>query len=251
MNALLKVMLVACNGDGVNGKSCTNAAEIPQQANSSLVGYAPGGTADAVPRMISEKMSATWNQPVVVDNRPGAGGLLAAAALAKSTPDGHTLLFDGGNFAIGAVLQPSLPYDPVKDFAGVTRIGLKTTVMVVSPALGIKSVEDLIALAKAQPGKITFAASTAGSGPDLNGARFSLAAGIKTVPVAFKGASEQMIEVMAGRMHYSIASAFATMPFVQSGNYCRWRCLFLSAQACCPRYRRWGRYCPSSRMTWR
>jgi tripartite-type tricarboxylate transporter receptor subunit TctC len=182
-----------------------------------LVAYAPGGSADAVPRMLSEKLSASWGQPVVVDNRPGAGGLLAAVALTKAAPDGHTLLFDGGNFTIGAVSQTHLPYDPVKDFAGVTRVGLNTTVMVVAPATGVKSVNELIALAKAQPGKIIFGSTTAGSGPTLNGARFSLAAGIKTVTVAFKGASEQMIEVLAGRIHYSIASAFATMPFIQDG----------------------------------
>jgi tripartite-type tricarboxylate transporter receptor subunit TctC len=151
----------------------------------------------------------------VLDNRSGAGGLLAGAALAKATPDGHTLLFDGGNFAIGAVLQANLPYDPIKDFAGISQVGLNTTVMVVTPALGVKSVNDLIALAKAQPGKIIFGSTVAGSGPTLNGAQFSVAAGIKTVTVAFKGASEQMIEVVAGRIHYSIVSAFAAMPFIQ------------------------------------
>jgi tripartite-type tricarboxylate transporter receptor subunit TctC len=182
-----------------------------------LVAYAPGGAADAVTRMISEKMSASWSQPVVVDNRSGAGGMLAAAALAKAAPDGYTLLFDGGNFAIGAVLQANLPYDPIKDFAGISQIGLNTTVMVVAPALGVKSVNDLIALAKARPGKIIFGSTTAGSGPTLNGAQFNVAAGIKTVTVAFKGASEQMIEVVSGRIHYSIVSAFAAMPFIQDG----------------------------------
>lgn len=182
-----------------------------------IVAYAPGGAADVVPRMIGERLSAGWGQPVVVDNRPGAGGLLAAVALTKATPDGHTLLFDGGNFTIGAVLQSNLPYDPIRDFSGVTRVGLGTTVMVVAPASGIKSVNDLIALAKAQPGKIIFGSATAGSGPNLQGARFSLAAGIKTVTVAFKGASEQMIEVLSGRIHFTVASAFATLPFIKDG----------------------------------
>ena len=106
-------------------------------------------------------MSESWGRAVVMDNRPGAGGMLAASALAKAAPDGHTLLFDGGNLLINAVLQPNLPYDPLKDFAGVTRIAYGTNVMIVAPALGVKSVKDLIALAKAQPGKIIFGSAGA------------------------------------------------------------------------------------------
>jgi tripartite-type tricarboxylate transporter receptor subunit TctC len=213
MNALLKATLAIVVATHTVMVPLPSLAQTPPKFPTKpirlLVAYAAGGSADAVARMIGEKMSASWGQAVVLDHRPGAGGMLAAAALAKAAPDGHTLLFDGGNFSIGAVLQSNLPYDPFKDFAGVSGIGFNTTVMVVAPAVGVKSVNDLIALAKAQPGKIIFAASTA--------ARFNLAAGIKTVTVAFKGAGEQMIEVLAGRSHYTIVSPFAAMPFIKEG----------------------------------
>ena len=222
MHSLLRIALATAIAAGVATLSLPSLAQTQQKFPSKpirlLVAYPPGGAVDAVARMLAEKMSESWGQAVVVDNRPGAGGMLAASALAKAAPDGHTLLFDGGNFLINAVLQPNLPYDPLKDFAGVTRIAYGTNIMVVAPALGVKSVKDLIALAKAQPGKIIFgSAGGVGSGPYLNGARFNLAAGIKVIAVAYKGAAESMIEVMAGRSHYSITSLFAALPFIKDG----------------------------------
>ena len=192
--------------------------KFPSKPIRLLVAYPPGGSADAVARMLAEKMSESWGTAVVVDNRAGAGGMLAASALAKAAPDGHTLLYDGGNYLGSVALQPSLPYDPLKDFAAVTRIAYGTNVMIASPALGVKSVKDLIALAKAQPGKIIFgSAGGVGSGPYLNGARFNLGADIKVIAVAYKGAPEAMIEVMAGRSHYSITSLLALLPFIKDG----------------------------------
>lgn len=221
MNALRKIIPVAAVAAHMAAMSIPSLAQMPQKFPTKtirlLVAYAPGGSADAVARMIGEKMSASWGHAVVLDHRPGAGGVLAASALAKATPDGHTLLFDGGNFSINAVLRQNLPYHPLKNFAGISGIGFNTTVMVVAPAVGVKSVNDLIELAKAHPGKVIFAASTAGSGPNLSAARFHLAAGIKTVTVAFKGAGEQIIEVLAGRIHYTIVSPFAAMSFIKEG----------------------------------
>ena len=122
-----------------------------------------GSQPDMLARMIAHKMSEHWGQAVVIENRSGAGGMLAASMVARATPDGHTLLYALPNFAISAVLQPSLPYDPFKDFAGATQIGISTNVLVVSPSLGVKSVKDFIALAKSQPGKLIFASSATGS----------------------------------------------------------------------------------------
>ena len=222
MHSLLNIALATAIAAGVATLSLPSLAQTQQKFPSKpirlLVAYPPGGAVDAVARMLAEKMSESWGGAVVVDNRPGAGGMLAASALAKAVPDGHTLLFDGGNFLINAVLQPNLPYDPLKDFAGVTRIAYGTNVMIVAPALGVKSVKDLIALAKAQPGKIIFgSAGGVGSGPYLNGARFNLGADIKVISVAYKGAAESMIEVMAGRSHYSITSLFGALPFIKDG----------------------------------
>ncbi len=152
-----------------------------------------------------------------MDNRPGAGGMLAASALAKAAPDGHTLLYAGVNFAISAALQPNLPYDPIKDFAGVTQIGYGTQSVVVAPALGVKSIQDLVALAKAQPGKIIFGSPATGGGSHLSGARFNLAAGIKVIHVAFKSGPEATLETVAGRTHYTIVPVVSVLPFTKEG----------------------------------
>ena len=182
-----------------------------------VVGYVPGAQSDTIARLIATRMSERWGQPVVVENRPAAGGTLAAVTVARATPDGHTLLYAGANFAISAAMQASLPYDPFKDFVGVSQIGYGTQVLVAGTALGVKSVKDLIALAKAQPGKIIFGSAATGSGTHLSGARFNFAAGIKVVHVAFKGGAEAMIEAMTGRVHYSMGTLVAALPFIKDG----------------------------------
>ena len=181
-----------------------------------VVSNPAGSQGDTLARMISQKLSDSWGRSVVVDNRTGAAGTLAAGTVAKATPDGHTLLFTAG-LAINAAMQPNLPYDSVKDFAGVTQIGFGTQVLVVAPSLGVKSVGDFIALAKAQPGKLLYGSSAVGTGSHLNGARFALAAGIKVVTVAFKGGPEATIEVMAGRTHFSSVTLFSALPFIKDG----------------------------------
>ena len=214
IKATLAIFVLA--GSTVATGPASAQQKFPSKPIRLVVGFAPGSGADAYARMIGQKMSESWAQPVVVDNRPGAGGVLAAAQVAKAAPDGHTLLF-GSNFAISAALQPNLPYDPFKDFAGVTQIGFGTQVLVVAPALDVKSVKDLIALAKAQPGKIIFGSPSAGGPTHLSGARFNLAAGIKVVHVAFKGSPEAMIEVLAGRTHYSVLPLVTPLPYIKDG----------------------------------
>ena len=191
--------------------------KFPTKPMRLVVGYVPGAQSDTLARIIGTKMSEKWGQPVVVENRPAAVGTLAAVTVARAAPDGHTLLYGGANFAISAAMQASLPYDPVKDFSGVTQIGYGTQVLVVGPALGVKSVKDLIALAKAQPGKIIFGSSATGSGTHLSGARFNLAAGIKVVHVAFKGGAESMIETLTGRTHFSMGTLVTALPFIKDG----------------------------------
>jgi tripartite-type tricarboxylate transporter receptor subunit TctC len=174
-----------------------------------------GSQGDALARLIAQKLSDMWGQPVVVDNRGGGIGTVAGSTVVKSSPDGHTLLQTAG-FSISAVLQTSLPYDPLKDFAGVAQIGIGTQVLIVGPALGVKSVKDFIAFAKTA-GKVIYSSSAVGTGSHLNGARFALAAGIKIVTVAFKGGPEAVVEVMAGRSHYSSVTLFSALPHVNDG----------------------------------
>ena len=182
-----------------------------------VVSTTAGGQPDGIARMIAQKMSERWGRPVIMDNRPGAGGALAGSMVAKAAPDGYTLYYTLPNFAISAVLQPNLPYDTFKDFAGITQIGFSANILIVSSALGVKSVKELIALAKAQPGKLIFGSSSTGSASHLSGARFNLAAGIKVVHVAFKGGPETMIEVLGGRTHYTVATLGVALPFIQDG----------------------------------
>ena len=182
-----------------------------------VVPFSPGGSTDTLARLIAQKMSESWGQAVVMENRTGAGGTIGTSIVAKATPDGHTLLVSSSAFAITAALYPTLPYDPLKDFAGVTRIGFSKTMLVVTPSLGVKTLKEFIELARARPGKILFSSAGAGSSTHLNAERFRLAAGIKVVHVAFKGSADAMIEVVAGRVHYAVSGLLTTLPYIRDG----------------------------------
>jgi tripartite-type tricarboxylate transporter receptor subunit TctC len=181
-----------------------------------IVGFTPGSATDITARLIAPKLSEMWGQPVVIENRSGAGGTLAWAVAAKATPDGHTITIVSTAFAIGHVLQgKNLPYDALKDFRAVTLIGTPTGTLVVAPSLGVKSVKELLALAKEK--KVFFASTGAGSGTHLATERFNMAAGIKPVHVAFKGQPEMIVEVVTGRVNFAIVSLGAGMPYIKDG----------------------------------
>ena len=177
----------------------------------------PGSQPDGIARFIAQKLSETWGVPVVVDNRAGGGGTLAASPVAKAAPDGHTLLYVLPNFVITPAMQSSLPFDPVKDFTAVAQIGISTNILVASSTLGVKSVKDLVAMAHAQPGKLILSTSAAGSASHLSGLKFNLAAGIKAIQVAYKGGPESMLEVLGGRAHYHTGTLGVTLPFIKEG----------------------------------
>ena len=191
--------------------------QFPHKPIRLVVPATAGSQADQVSRLIGLKMVESWGFPVVIDNRAGAGGTIASSIVAKASPDGHTLLFALPNFAISAALQPTLPYDPLRDFSAVTHIGYATNVLVASPAIGARSVTDLIALARSQPGKYVFASGSAGSAGHLSGLRFCLVAQIKVIHVAFKGVPEATIEVLAGRAQLHLGTLGVIMPFVKEG----------------------------------
>ncbi len=191
--------------------------QFPSRPIRLVVPFSPGGTSDILGRMISLKMSENWEQPVVLETRTGAGGAIGTGIVAKATADGHTLLFTSAAFVISAALHTNLSYDPIRDFAGVTRIGFSTQALVVSPNLGVKSVKDFIALAHTKPGQILFSSAGAGSSTHMKSERFRLAAGIKVVHVGFKGASDAMIEVLAERVQYAILGLAGALPFIKDG----------------------------------
>jgi len=183
-----------------------------------LVPFSPGGGTDTLARVVAQKMSESWGQPVVIENRTGAGGSIGTALAAKAVPDGYTLLVSSPGFAVAAALHPkNLPYDPIKDFTGVTNIGYSTSTLVVTPALGVKTLKEFIDYGQARPGKILFSSGGAGSSTHLSGEKFRLTAGIKAVHVGFKGSSDALLEVVAGRVHYVITGLLTTLPFIKDG----------------------------------
>jgi tripartite-type tricarboxylate transporter receptor subunit TctC len=182
-----------------------------------VVGFSPGSATDITARMVGPRLAEIWKQPVVIDNRPGAGGAIATTAVSKAAPDGYTLALISASFAIGAVLHKELPYDPLKDFVGVTQIGTTSGVLAVTPSLQVKSVNDLIALAKERPGKILFGSAGAGSGIHISAERFRMVAGINTVHIGFKGQPEMLLEIMAGRIHYGMPGLGPSMGMIKDG----------------------------------
>ena len=189
----------------------------PTKAVRIVVPFTPGGTSDVLARTLGAKLSELWGQPIVIETRTGGGGTIGTAVVAKATPDGHTLLISSAAFAISAAIHTQLPYDPIRDFAGITRLGFSTTAFIVPPALGTKSLSDFIELAKSKPGEILFSSAGVGSSTHMNGERFRLAAGIKVRHVGFKGASDAMLEVIAGRVQYAIVGLSSALPFIRNG----------------------------------
>lgn len=182
-----------------------------------LVTASAGSQTDVMARIIGGKLADKWGQPVVIENRSGAGGAIGAAVVSKAAPDGYTLLFQSPQFVVGAAINDKLPYDAVKDFAAVARIGNSTLVLAVSNTLNVKTVKDFVAAAKARATPILFSSAGAGSSTHMNGERFRLVAGIPATHVGFKGAPEAAIEVAAGRVHYTVAALVVLLPLARDG----------------------------------
>ncbi len=202
---------------GVSAPLVLAQGSYPNKPVRIVVPSAAGGPPDTLARLIGPKMSESWGQPVVIENRAGAGSMIGTSVVAKAMPDGYTLLLNTGAFAVNAALQPNLPYDPLKDFAGVSRISFGTLALVVPPALGVKSVKDFVEFGKGQPGKILFGSAGAASFAHLWGEAVRLAAGIKAVHVGFKGQPEAAIEVLAGRVHYAVLNLIVVLPMIKDG----------------------------------
>jgi tripartite-type tricarboxylate transporter receptor subunit TctC len=182
-----------------------------------VVGFSPGSATDITARMIGPKLSEMWGQTVVIENRAGAGGTLATALVARATPDGHTLLVTSSSFAITAVLDKNLPYNPMRDLRGVAQIGTTTGILAVAPSLGVKSVKELIALAKSKPDTILFGSAGTGSGIHFTTERFNMVAGIKVVHVPYKGQPEMILDIVTGRIHYGIPGLGSSLVFIKDG----------------------------------
>jgi tripartite-type tricarboxylate transporter receptor subunit TctC len=203
---------------GVVAASAWAADPYPNRPIRFVVPFPAGGSADILARLMSERLAVALGQPVVVDNRPGAGGNIGADAAAKAAPDGYTMVFGStGNMAINATLYPNLPYEPTKDFVPVILWSSEPNMLVVHPELPVKSVRELIDHAKANPGKLNFASSGNGTSQHLAGELFKLMAGLHIVHIPYKGGVGSMNDVLGGRVEMTFSSLIATRPFVQSG----------------------------------
>jgi tripartite-type tricarboxylate transporter receptor subunit TctC len=213
----LLVLAVAGMSNAAHAQTASGEG-FPNRPVRMIVPFTPSSATDIIARIITQKLADTWSRPVVVDNRPSAGGIVAFKIVADALPDGHTLTTTGSNYAGSAALYAGkLPYDPVKDFAGVTQVASTPLILVVAPSLGAKSVKELIALAKAKPGQINFGSSGLGSGPHYGAELFNLKADVKAVHVPYKGSPEAMTDLMAGRIHYMLSPVLAAVPLVRSG----------------------------------
>jgi tripartite-type tricarboxylate transporter receptor subunit TctC len=183
-----------------------------------VVAFPPGGGTDIIARSIAQKLSRSLAQQVVVDNRPGAGGNIGTDIVAKSAPDGYTLLMgSAGPLAINASLFASMPFDPVRDFAPVTLAASTPNVLVVHPSLHASTVKELIALARAHPGEINFASSGHGTPAHLAGELFNSMAGVKMVHVPYKGAAPALADLLGGQVQLMFSTMPPALPHVKDG----------------------------------
>jgi len=194
------------------------AQEYPRKAIRLIVPFAPGGGNDTVARAIAQSAGARLGQPMVVDNRAGAGGILGAELAAKSAPDGYTLFLGGvGSHAVNPNLHARLPYDPVKDFAPITLIASAPSVLVVHPSLPARTLAEFTALAKASPGRINYASNGNGSSAQLAAVLYESMAGVQMVHVPYKGLAPALVDLLAGEVQAMFSSAVAIVPNIKAG----------------------------------
>lgn len=193
------------------------AQGFPSRPVKLLVGVPPGGPTDTLARAIAPELGDALGQPLVVENRPGASGVIAADAVAKAVPDGHTLAFIYITHATNPTLLAKLPYDTLRDFAPVSLVGRQSMVLLAHPGFAASTTQELIAAAKAAPGKIDYGASDAGSAPHLAAELFKMMAGIDLTPVYYKGTAPALTDLLSGQIPVMFVSNISALPHVKAG----------------------------------
>jgi tripartite-type tricarboxylate transporter receptor subunit TctC len=194
-----------------------SAQTYPTRPIKIIVPFTPGSATDVMGRIVGERLNAAWGQPVVVDNRPGAGGTIGIRETARAEPDGYTLVLVSSGHAVNHVLYKDLGYDTLKDFSAVAMLGSLPSVLIVPPSLGVDSVKELVAMLKAKPGQYNYATAGVGSGAHVNVEKFNVAAGVKALHVPLKGTPPILTETMAGRIQYAFVPAVSSMGLVKDG----------------------------------
>jgi len=193
------------------------AQDYPQRPIRLIVGFPPGGTTDIVARIMASKMSERLHQQVVVDNRPGASGLIGGSIVVKSQPDGYTLFITGASAAITVSLYSKLPYDITKDLAPVAYAASTPYVVVAHPSINVKTLQELVSYAKANPGKVQYGASAPGTTQHLTGESIKRHFGFDMLFVPHKGTGPMLPDVLAGRLQVAIDNVLALLPHIKSG----------------------------------
>jgi tripartite-type tricarboxylate transporter receptor subunit TctC len=191
------------------------AGDYPNKIIKIVVPFTAGSATDIMARIVGERLGASMGQSIVVENRPGAGGTLGTAQVAKAEPDGYTLLVVSTGHVVNPVLYGNLPYDTIGDFAGVAPLAALPSVLVVASSSPIKSVRDLIAAAKAKPGQLNYASAGVGSATHVNAEKFRAVAGIDVTHIPFKGTPETIVEVSSGRVDFMFTPVLASLPNIR------------------------------------
>jgi tripartite-type tricarboxylate transporter receptor subunit TctC len=197
--------------------AAAQAQDYPSKPIRIIVPFTPGSATDVMGRIVGERLNAAWGQPVIVDNKPGAGGSIGIRETARSEPDGYTMVVVSSGHAVNHVLYKDLGYDTLKDFASVAMLGSLPSVLIVPPTLPVNSVKELVAMLKANPGKYNYASAGVGSGAHVSLAKFNVATGVQAVHVPLKGTPPILAETMAGRVEYAMVPAVSGMGPVRDG----------------------------------
>jgi len=193
------------------------AASYPGKPIRMIVPFTPGSATDIMGRLVGERFTAAWGQPVIVENKPGAGGIIGLRETARAEPDGYTLVIIASGHAVNHVLYKDPGYDTLKDFAGVALLGTQPSILIVPPSLGVKSAQELVAMLKAKPGELNYVTAGVGSGSHVAVEKFNVAAGVKAVHIPLKGAPPILTETMAGRAQYAWIPVATAMGVIKDG----------------------------------
>jgi len=207
------VILVAC----ANISGALAAENFPERSVRMIIPYAPGGTTDLVGRIVGHELSAFWKQSIVMDNRLGAGGNIATELVAKATPDGYTLLLNTAAIVIAPSVYKGLTFDPIKDFIPVAKLGISPAVVLVGLRVNANSISELIALAKAQPGKLNFGSSGTGASLHLANELFKTMANVNMVHIPYKGSTPALVDLMGGQIQVMFDALATGLPLARSG----------------------------------
>ncbi len=217
MTACRTLAMVAALIGSATAAFAEPSAMWPMKPIKAYIPFAAGSATDIVPRALFEPLAAELGQPIIVENRGGAGGTIGVGAVVRAPPDGYTILANSSAHAIAPSIVPNIPYDTARDLASALMIGQNANVLIVSPAKGWRTAHDLVAAGKARPGSINYGSAGVGTATHISAERFRLSAGMEAVHVPYKGGAEALADVLGGRIDFYYCPISTALPFVRDG----------------------------------